>query len=120
AASSSAGGPAGMTSEGLGWSEPDQSYATGLQLEISIAPAAHGNGTVIRADGMGEWLDPQPRRDTTSGRRLRVRTAGPCPGSDRRMVGVTNEGADLSARLLPEPRPTGGLSCEVAPSKRGG
>jgi hypothetical protein len=110
--SSSALGQGSMTSEGLAWSEPEQGYASDLQLDVSLAPAAHGHGTVIRADGMGEWLDPRPNRDVASGDRMRVSAADPCPRSDRGMVGVTSGGGDLSKRLLPDTQPTGALICE--------
>jgi hypothetical protein len=111
-ATSSSGGPDGMTSEGIAWSEPDHRYATGLQLDVSLAPDAGGRGTIIRADGVGEWLDPRPVREAVAGPRMRLTVAGSCPGSDRSTVGVDNRGPDLSQRLLPTAQPTAALICE--------
>jgi hypothetical protein len=98
-----------VTSEGIGWSEPDRSYATGLGLDVGIAPTA--SGTLIRADGFGEWIDPRPIRDTSSGRRLRVTVAGGCPAGDRRVVGVRSPGAGLDRALLPSATPSSALIC---------
>jgi hypothetical protein len=99
-----------LTSEGVGWDESDTSYATGLQLEISVAPNA--DGTLIRADGVGEWLDPRPMRDSTAGPRLRVTVAGGCPRGDNSAVGVSNPGPGLDDALLPAGAPAAGLICQ--------
>ncbi|HTW19887.1 MAG TPA: hypothetical protein VME70_06725 [Mycobacteriales bacterium] len=98
-----------LTSEGIAWGEPDRPYATGLQLDIGLAPVA--GGTLVRADGMGEWLDPRPIRDTARGARLRVTVAGGCPTSDRGVVGVRNPGRRLDEALLPPGIPTSALIC---------
>lgn len=103
------------TIEGLGWSEPDRTYATGLRLTVTVAPV--GNDSVIRADGMGVWLDPRPLPQAHGGTRIRVTVRGGCPDSDRSAVGVTNPGSDLQRQLLPDARPTRALRCEfVGPS----
>jgi hypothetical protein len=112
--SSSSGNVRGatVTSEGIEWSEPDRPYATGLELDEGMAPVAHGASTVIRADGMGIWLDPRPIRDTAKGPRLRVAVAAGCPSSDRGAVAVSNPGSGLNSALLPAGTPTAGLICE--------
>lgn len=107
---SSGGSTSGpVTSKGITWSEPDRSYATQLQLEISISSA--GRGTLIRADGMGYWIDPRPIRDSAPGPRLRVTVSGGCPGSDKNIVGVRNPGSGLDRALLPAGSPTSALIC---------
>ena len=100
-----------IASESLVWSEADQVYATNLELEVTIAPAAHGGGTEIRADGMGLWIDPRPLRDRANGPRMRVSVAGSCPRTDRLIQGIKSSDLDLADRLLPEAVPTGGLVC---------
>jgi hypothetical protein len=95
--------------EGIGWSEPDRRYAVQLETTVGVAPTDHGSETVLRADGAGQWLDPRPVRDTTSGPRLRVTLASGCPSRGR---DVRNQGSDLKHRLLPEARPTAALVCQ--------
>ena len=99
----------GITSEEIGWGEPDRAYAQGLQLEVGLAMVR--GGTIIRADGVGEWIDPRPVRDIASGPRLRVTVAGGCPPSDQGDVGVTNPGRGLDHALLPPGRPSSALIC---------
>jgi hypothetical protein len=108
--SSGGGGSNGVTESGVEWSEPDHSYATELQLDESVTSV--GSGAVIRADGLGIWLDPRPVHDTATGSRLRVTLAAGCPHSDRGDVGVTNTGSDLNSALLPSAAPTAGLICQ--------
>jgi hypothetical protein len=98
-----------VTSEGIGWNEPDRAYATGLERDVSLASVP--GGTLIRADGMGEWIDPRPIKDTASGHRVRVTVAGGCPAGDRGVVGVSNPGSGLSDALLPAAPPTAALIC---------
>jgi hypothetical protein len=105
-------GPGEAISDGLAWSEPDRVYAIGLQLEVSVASSSAGHVTFVRADGIGEWLDPRPFHDTAHGPRMRVTVAGKCPRSDRSMVGVRNSGSDLARRLLPDALPTAAQICE--------
>jgi hypothetical protein len=99
----------GATNMGIAWSEPDQAYATQLQLDVSLSSA--GPTTLIRADGMGEWIDPRPIRDSAAGPRMRVTVSGGCPGSDREIVGVRNPGSGLDSALLPAGSPTSALIC---------
>lgn len=82
-----------------------------LQLEVTnLTDSTSG----IRADGLAEWLDDTPFRDGGAGRRVHVRVAAGCPKSDARLVGVTNNGADLARRLLPAGSPRDGLVCGYA------
>jgi hypothetical protein len=99
----------GVTSRGIAWSEPDRPYATQLQLDVSVASA--GRSTLIRADGMGDWIDPRPLRDSAAGPRMRVTVSGGCPGSDKEIVGVRNPGKGLDTALLPPGSPTSALIC---------
>ncbi|HEX3825406.1 MAG TPA: hypothetical protein VHV79_13185 [Mycobacteriales bacterium] len=107
--SSEGNGGFGST-EGIAWAERDTSYATGLQLSVSVA--ANAGGTLIRADGQGEWLDPRPMRDSASGHRLRVTVAGGCPEMRKSTVGVSSPGPGLNDALLPAGTPTAGLICQ--------
>jgi hypothetical protein len=108
AGSSQASGPAGPTEAGYGYDGPSSPAWQSAELDVSLAPAGP-HASVLRADGVVVWLDPVPLRDTATGRRARVTTR--CPRTDSGIVGVTNRGADLSQRLLPAGRPTGGLEC---------
>jgi len=100
------------TSEGIGWSEPDRPYAIDLEAQVGLAPTA--NGTLVRTDGVGVWLDPRPWPDTARGARLRVTVSSGCPRGDRRIVGVRNPARlrpTLRTALLPAARPTAALLC---------
>jgi hypothetical protein len=103
------GGGAGVTYEGISWSEPDTAYATGLQVDVSLA--SRGQDTLIRTDGLGEWLDPRPVHDTVKGQRLRVTVTEGCPASDAGIVGVRSPGQGLDESLLPHAAPTAALIC---------
>jgi hypothetical protein len=107
---SSSGNDGDGPTEGIGWGEPDTAYATGLELDVSVI--ANAGGTLIRADGLGEWLDPRPIRDSGSGPRLRVTVAGGCPSIDKSVAGVSNPGPGLDDALLPAGSPIAGLICE--------
>lgn len=109
--SSTGSGPGGITDQGIDWSEPDRAYATELQLDESVTSDG-ANAAIIRADGMGIWLDPRPYRDDRAGARMRITVAGGCPKSRGEDVGVTNTGADLDQVLLPNAAPTAGLICQ--------
>jgi hypothetical protein len=102
------GGGAGA-SEGVAWDEPDRSYATGLELEVSVT--AVPGGTLIRGDGLGQWIDPRPAKDAATGPRLHVTIATGCPQHDADATAVGNPGANLTDALLPAATPTGGLIC---------
>jgi hypothetical protein len=109
--SSTGGGPEGTTEQGIEWSESDRSYATELSLEESVTSDGSG-GAIIRADGIGIWLDPRPYRDDRSGTRMRLTVNGGCPTSRREDIGVRNPGSDLGRALLPTADPTAGLICQ--------
>jgi hypothetical protein len=64
-----------------------------------------------RVDAIDTWLDPVPLRDDAGGPRLRVTVAGGCPKTDEGEAGVSNDGADLDASLLPAGAPSAGLIC---------
>ncbi len=100
----------GITTEGMAWNEPDRSYAQELQLDVGLATVR--GGTIIRADGEGNWIDPRPVRDIATGPRLRVTVSGGCPRSDQGDVGVTNPGPGLDQALLPSARPSSAVICE--------
>jgi hypothetical protein len=106
---SSSGASGGVSTEGIAWDEANRSYAQGLQLDVALA--SDGNDTLVRADGMGEWIDPRPTRDAATGPRMRVTVAGGCPASDRGEVGVGNSRPGLSTRLLPAAAPLSALIC---------
>jgi len=112
---SSGPSPADRT-EGMGWSEPDRSFATSLVLAVNLALVR--GGTAIRVDGQGTWLDPRPPRDTTPGTRVRTTVVDGCPRSVRGVVGVRNPRSlhrALASALLPAARPARGLLCGYAP-----
>jgi len=79
-------------------------------LQVEVAPSGPGH-SVMRADGIVIWLDPVPMPADTAGRRVHVTVSGGCPRTDRSVVGVTNNGADLKRRLLPAAAPVAGLEC---------
>ena len=82
-------------------------------LEVGVVSVAAGVSD-IRADGVAEWIDPAPIKDTAAGPRMRVTVAAGCPQSDNGDVGVSNTGDDLSTMLLPTAAPRSGLICEYA------
>ena len=106
--SAQSGGPDGSTA-GYGYSDRPSSSWSSADLEVAVAP--DGDGSVIRADAVVVWLDPTPMRDQASGTRARVTVAGGCPHDDRGIVGVRNDGQDLTTRLLPDAAPSRGLIC---------
>ncbi len=80
-----------------------------LLVEVTHTDA---NTSVIHAAASLDWIDPEPLRDDSTGPRIRATVMGGCPGNIAHYVGVINTGDDLSHRLLPDARPTGGLICE--------
>jgi hypothetical protein len=80
------------------------------QLDVAIAPDGTG-ASVLRADGVAEWLDPVPIRDSAVGKRLHVQLAAGCPDSDAGVVGVRNPGQGLTGSLLPSRTPDAALRC---------
>jgi hypothetical protein len=95
---------------GYGYAGPASPAWASAELDIGVAPAAHGQ-SVMRADGLVVWLDPVPGKDTLAGPRLRVLVTDHCPRTDHSVVGVTNPGAALDHALLPAGRPNAGLEC---------
>lgn len=98
-----------ITSEGIGWDEANTAYAEELGLDVSLTPVK--GGTLIRVDGMGEWIDPRPIRDTATPR-LRVTVAAGCPSTDKGKFSVSNPGAGLDKHLVPSATATSALICE--------
>ena len=99
-----------QTSAGYGYAGPANPAWDSADLDIEVGPDGHG-GSVMRADGIVEWLDPVPYGDTQPGKRLRVLVAAGCPRADKGAVGVTNPGTDLRHSLLPPGPPAAGLTC---------
>jgi hypothetical protein len=106
---SSSSGP-GSRSAGVGWSAPDRVFGTEFTLEVGLSPDRAQGGSILRADGMGIWLDPRPIRVDGHGRRVHVSVAEGCPANDDTTL-VGSSGRDLWTRLLPAGKPTGGLVC---------
>jgi hypothetical protein len=110
AGTASGGGPSGITSLGLEWSEPERAYATELQAEANLQPAGP-HATRVRLDGVGLWLDPRPIPDTRTGPRLRITDV--CPSRDTGTHGVTNPQPDsaLEHTLIGRDLPDGAIIC---------
>jgi len=104
--------PYGLTSViGTSYAGPASGAWASADLEISAAVAGP-HSTVIRADAVIVWLDPQPIASSPGAHPVRVTVSGACPPSDRGVTGVANPGAKLTGRLLPPGRPTAGLRCQ--------
>jgi hypothetical protein len=81
------------------------------ELQLSIAPH-DANSSYLRADALVAPLDQHPLQDTTSGPRVRVAAAGPCPSDVAGAVGVSNPGqSDLDSALVPAGDPSAALVC---------
>lgn len=104
------GGTSGTTINGYSYGGPPNAAWQSADLEIEVAPAGNG-ASVIRADGLVVWLDPDPVRDPGPDRRMRVTVAGGCPDSDAGFADVTNSGPGLARRLVPGTAPVAGLEC---------
>jgi hypothetical protein len=103
--------PYGLVSMvGTSYAGPASRAWQSADLELSAALAGP-HSTVIRADAVIVWLDPQPIPSSPGADPIRVTVAGGCPQSDRGVTGVTNPGAKLTGRLLPPGQPTAGLRC---------
>lgn len=100
----------GVSVAGFSFSEPATDAWRGGQFEIEVASDG-ADASDIRVDGVTEWLDPTPWRDTSSGNRLTVTVAAGCPQSDKGYGGVANQGAEFDNALLPPGKPTDGLIC---------
>lgn len=100
----------GLSVAGFSFSEPASDGWRGGQFEIEVASDG-ADASDIRVDGVTEWLDPRPWRDTSSGNRLTVTVAVGCPPSDKGYSSVANQGVEFDSALLPPGNPTGGLIC---------
>jgi hypothetical protein len=96
--------------EGYAYSAPATDAWDSADLDIAVASTGDDT-SVIRADGVVDWLESSPLTDTASGQRMHVTVAAGCPASDTHMVGVTNSGGDLESQMLPSDQPTAGLLC---------
>ncbi len=109
ASGSDAGGVPGY---GLQYDPSSPTHEAGGGATLDVSLVAQASGTGIRVDGVAEWIDPAPVRDTSTGPAIRVTIAGGCPATDRDWNDVSNPGApDLDHELLPAAAPAGGLSC---------
>jgi hypothetical protein len=99
-----------VTSTGLSYRAPDSRYWVGAELAVTLSPAGPAS-THWRVDGMAQWLDPTPVRDSSTGPRIRVTAASGCPQSDQGVVSVTNSGGGLGQALLPAGVPTSAVVC---------
>jgi len=104
----------GSITQGYAWRDaPSQHAPQGGQLSIGVAGS--DDVSYLRVDAGAEWLDPHPVRDSTGGARLRLETGQRCPGSDRGIAGVRNDGADdLDGALVPNGTPAAGQVCVYA------
>ena len=98
---------------GYGFTESDSIAWTNAGLDITIA-AIDAHHSLWRVEGTASWLNPRPLLDDQPGARLRVTVAGPCPSSDRDIVGVSNVATDLEDKLLPSAPPVAALICRYA------
>jgi hypothetical protein len=109
----STGGPAGLTGYGFQYDlSPTPHWSWGsASLEIGLASQG-STGTAVRVDGLAQWIDPAPMRDSSPGPAIRVTVAGGCPTTDRGRSDVSNPDApDLDDQMLPAAAPTGALKC---------
>ena len=107
------GSPAALTGYGFQYDlSPTPQWSWGsANLEIGLASQG-STATAIRVDGLVQWIDPAPMRDSSPGPALRVTISGGCPTTDRGRSDVSNPDApDLDDQLLPAATPTGALKC---------
>jgi hypothetical protein len=97
----------------FGWQYDASAHFSWGTASLVVGISTEGSNTTgIRLDGLTQWIDPTPVRDTLSGRAIRVTVAGGCPASDSGAGDVSNPGApDLDHQLLPALLPTAALSC---------
>jgi hypothetical protein len=106
---SSGGGGADFETAGYSyWAGQTRAWRS-AELEVSLLTEA--GRTYVRVDGVVVWLDPTPLRDDSSGPRIHFTVADGCPTNDRGPLGVSNDGADLDRRLLPDSTPLRALAC---------
>jgi hypothetical protein len=109
--SSNGGGPSpGDTTIGYGYVAPSTAQLESPELEIGAASAGPSS-SAIRVDAVVVWTDPRPWPDNAVGQRTHVNLAQGCPAGVAGIVGVTNAGPALMARLLPAGEPTAALVC---------
>jgi hypothetical protein len=103
----------GAAADGGGpWGYNSPASAQWQSAQLGVGAASLGpSTTVICLESQVVWLDPRPWPDNLSGPRVHVAVAAGCPATDAKLVGVSNPGADLKARLLPPDQPTAALVC---------
>jgi hypothetical protein len=103
-----------IDSEGIVWSEPDTTYAVELQASAGVTPIDHRTETLLRVDGAGQWLDPRPIKDRTTGHRIHFAATDACPTTGRGVADINNDTdlATLKRQLLPSVAPTSALICQ--------
>src|SRR6202453_3607751 len=103
----------GAAADGGGpWGYNDHANAQCQSAQLGVGAASLGpSTTVICLESQVVWLDPRPWADNLAGPRVHVAVAAGCPATDAKLVGVSNPGADLKARLLPPDQPTAALVC---------
>lgn len=109
--SSTEGSPGGSEiTVGYGYTAPSTAQLQSAELDIGAASLGPFS-SALRVDAVVVWTDPRPWPDGQPGRRVHVTVAGGCLATVTGLVGVSNPGADLRARLLPPGPPTAGLAC---------
>lgn len=116
----------GFTQSGTASTSGPAGPSYGFQYDLSTSPhwswgsanlqiglASQGSAaTAIRVDGVAQWIDPSPMRDTSPGPAIRVTISGGCPTTDRGWNDISNpEAPDLDHQLLPAAAPTAALKC---------
>lgn len=108
----SGSGPAGLSTYGFQYDLSTSTHSSWGSASLEIGLASQGSATAIRVDGVAQWIDPSPTRDTSRGLAIRVTIAGGCPATDRGWSDISNPGApDLDHQLLPAAAPTAALKC---------
>lgn len=102
---------------GPGYQESGTEYAgasnpawQSADLSLNVTSADTGR-SYVRADAIVVWLDPQPIRDTSLGRRIHFSAADGCPKHDRGTPDVRNSGPGLDSAMLPAEQPVRALLC---------
>jgi len=94
------------------WGYNDHVTLQWQSAQLGVGAAYLGPfSTAICLDAQVVWLDPRPWPDNVAGPRAHVAVDAGCPGTDAKLVGVSNPGADLRTQLLPPGEPTAGLVC---------
>jgi hypothetical protein len=103
----------GAAADGGGpWGYNDRPNVRWQSAQLGVGAASLGPSTAaICLEAQVVWLDPRPWSDNVPGPRVHVAVAAGCPATDAKLVGVSNLGTDLKARLLPPGEPTAALVC---------